>query len=71
MKAKLESIFNISIRHPSADDLIPVLTDLLESGAKKREVIFTHSTFKGTSSQIWLKNSNSCKSPDIIFVFLI
>lgn len=52
MKAKFGSIFNISVRHPSAEDLIPVLMDLLNAGAKKSEVIFTQSTFKGTSSQI-------------------
>lgn len=52
MKAKFGSILNISVRHPSADDLIPVLIDLLDSCAKKSEVIFIQSTFKGTSSQI-------------------
>lgn len=52
MKAKFGSIFNISVRHASAEDLIPVLMDLLNSGAKNSEVIFTQSTFKGTSSQI-------------------
>jgi len=50
IKAKFGSIFNISVRHPSADDLIPVLIDLLDSDAKKRVKILTHSTFKGTSS---------------------
>lgn len=50
MKAKFGSIFNISVRHPSADDLIPVLIDLLDSGAKKSVIIFSQSTFKGTSS---------------------
>jgi hypothetical protein len=61
MKAKLGLIFNISVRHPSAEDLIPVLIDLLTSGAKKSEVIFTQITFKGTFSQIWFINSNSYK----------
>jgi len=59
IKAKFELIFNISVRQPSADDLIPVLIDLLVSDTKKREVIFTQRTFKGTYSQIWFRNSNS------------
>jgi len=45
-------IFNISARHPSADDLIPVLIDLLDSCTKNSEVIFSQITFKGMSSQI-------------------
>lgn len=52
MKAKFGSIFNISIRHASADDLMPVLIDLLDSGTKKSVVIFLQSTFNGTSSQM-------------------
>lgn len=52
MKAKFGSIFNISVTHPIADDLMPVLIDLLNSGTKKSVVIFIQSTFKGTSSQI-------------------
>jgi len=66
-KAKFGSIFNISVKHPSADDLIPVLVDLLDSGAKKSVIILTHSTFKGISSEIWFKNSNSYKIRILIF----
>jgi len=45
-------IFKTSVRHPSADDLIPVLIDLLDSCIKNSDVIFSQSTFKGISSQI-------------------
>jgi len=50
IKAKFGSIFNISVKHPSADDLIPVLIVLLDSGAKKSVIILAQRTFKGISS---------------------
>lgn len=59
INAKFGSILKISVRQPSADDLMPVLIDLLSSGTKKSVVIFLQRTCNGTSSQIWFKNSNS------------
>ncbi|KAE9541104.1 hypothetical protein AGLY_004349 [Aphis glycines] len=59
--AKFGSIFNISVKHPSADDLIPVLVDLLDSGAKKRVFSYseknTLSTIESTSLKLSSPNS--------------